>query len=192
MKFIFVRHGQTLFNQLGLTQGWCDSPLTYQGIKQVEQLEGKLRNKKIDAIYSSPLGRAYQTASILNCHRQLKINRDERLKEIFFGCFEGSSEYLRDHFQVESSTWMDDLKMDYKAYEGENLYEVVGRHYDFLKDVIKKHNENQTILVVGHGCSLHAFIKNMKQDLDLLFFPNAGAVVLDIQDHKINVIDMIH
>lgn len=34
MKIYLVRHGQTLFNQQKKVQGWCDSPLTQEGIKQ--------------------------------------------------------------------------------------------------------------------------------------------------------------
>ena len=37
MRFIFVRHGKTHFNEINLTQGWCDSPLSKVGIKQVEK-----------------------------------------------------------------------------------------------------------------------------------------------------------
>ena len=35
MKYIFVRHGKTHFNEIQLKQGWCDSPLTKQGIKEI-------------------------------------------------------------------------------------------------------------------------------------------------------------
>ena len=38
MRFIFVRHGKTHFNEINLTQGWCDSPLSKVGIKQVENI----------------------------------------------------------------------------------------------------------------------------------------------------------
>ena len=34
MKYIFVRHGKTHFNEIQLKQGWCDSPLTKQGINR--------------------------------------------------------------------------------------------------------------------------------------------------------------
>ena len=33
MKFLFVRHGKTHFNEINLTQGWCDSPLSKLGVK---------------------------------------------------------------------------------------------------------------------------------------------------------------
>lgn len=39
MKFIFVRHGHTLYNKLGLTQGWNNSPLTKLGKRHVKELK---------------------------------------------------------------------------------------------------------------------------------------------------------
>lgn len=43
MKFIFVRHGKTHFNEINLTQGWCDSPLSKLGVKQVENMSLQLK-----------------------------------------------------------------------------------------------------------------------------------------------------
>ena len=47
MKYIFVRHGKTHFNEIQLKQGWCDSPLTKQGIKEIENMAEQLKNYKI-------------------------------------------------------------------------------------------------------------------------------------------------
>ena len=43
-KLYLVRHGQTLFNELHMTQGWCDSPLTELGRKQAKEAGRSLRN----------------------------------------------------------------------------------------------------------------------------------------------------
>ena len=58
MKYIFVRHGKTHFNEIQLKQGWCDSPLTKQGIKEIENMAEQLKDYKIDAAYTSPILRA--------------------------------------------------------------------------------------------------------------------------------------
>lgn len=57
MKFIFVRHGKTHFNEINLTQGWCDSPLSKLGVKQVENMSLQLKDYSINKAYTSPLGR---------------------------------------------------------------------------------------------------------------------------------------
>ena len=51
MKYIFVRHGKTHFNEIQLKQGWCDSPLTKQGIKEIENMAEQLKD------FDWPLGR---------------------------------------------------------------------------------------------------------------------------------------
>lgn len=189
MKFIFVRHGQTYFNQIGLTQGWCDSPLSTKGEKQVNCLEKFLGNVQIDYIYSSPLGRAYQSAALLNQNRHLKICVDERLKEIHFGYFEGLPEHLTEHFQVESPNWFQDLKMNYELYHSEDIKHVIERHNDFMKEVLKKHHEDDTILIVGHGCSFYGFLygllkkENNESHIDFPFLPNACAVTLQFENN---------
>ena len=65
MKFIFVRHGKTHFNEINLTQGWCDSPLSKLGVKQVENMSLQLKDYSINKAYTSPLGRAVETQVIV-------------------------------------------------------------------------------------------------------------------------------
>ena len=65
MKLIFVRHGRTYFNEIRLTQGWCDSPLSRTGQKQVQDMRRQLLDIPITRAYSSNLGRAVETAEVL-------------------------------------------------------------------------------------------------------------------------------
>ena len=52
-------------------------------------------------------------------------------------------------------------KADYTGYEGENVEDVIQRHFELLNDIEKKFQDDDTILMVGHGCSLYAFIKTL-------------------------------
>lgn len=198
MKLILVRHGHIYFNQIGLTQGWCDQPLSDKGRERIYILEKLLKDIHIDYIYSSILGRAYETATIFNENRCLKIHVDERLKEINFGYFEGLPEHLRDNFNVESKNWNQNLKMNYESYHGENINNVIARHHDFINDILTKHNKDDTLLIVGHGCSSYAFIKDIfKDNLNKLypsfqFFPNAGGVVLQLKKNQFQIIDVLN
>lgn len=87
MKFIFLRHGKTEYNEQGLTQGWCDSPLSKTGLKQASYTKEALKDVVIDYAYCSPSGRARQTASIVLGNRDISVMIDDRLKEINFGIF---------------------------------------------------------------------------------------------------------
>ena len=65
-NFYFFRHGQTNENAEGAREGnRTDAYLTSDGVKQAERLAEFLRDKKIDAFYSSPLPRAVRTAEIV-------------------------------------------------------------------------------------------------------------------------------
>ncbi|BAK44027.1 histidine phosphatase family protein [Eggerthella sp. YY7918] len=61
VKFYVVRHGQTLFNVMGRVQGWCDTPLTAEGVQGAEALGRGLARVDFKAAFSSDSGRAMQT-----------------------------------------------------------------------------------------------------------------------------------
>ena len=52
-ELYFVRHGQTLFNVQDKVQGWCDSPLTNEGVEVAKRLGEALKDVHFDALYSS-------------------------------------------------------------------------------------------------------------------------------------------
>lgn len=102
MRFIFVRHGKTHFNEIHLTQGWCDSPLSKVGIRQVESISKQLEQYQIDKAYTSPLGRAVQTANIILSKKEVELTYEEYFKEVNFGIFEGISTELVRKLNIES------------------------------------------------------------------------------------------
>ena len=96
MLFYLVRHGQTDWNRAGKIQGTTDIPLNETGRQQAEQLATVLKERsgypaktRIDAVYASPLARAFQTAEILAKEEKLPLRRLTGLRERDFGCWEG-------------------------------------------------------------------------------------------------------
>ena len=85
-KLYLVRHGQTLFNELHMTQGWCDSPLTELGKKQAKEAGRSLRNVDFSAVYTSTSERTSDTAELIT---DKPYTRLKALKEIYFGLYEG-------------------------------------------------------------------------------------------------------
>ena len=70
-------------------------------------------------------------------------------------------------------------KADYTGYEGENVEDVIQRHFELLNDIEKKFQDDDTILMVGHGCSLYAFIKTLLKNQKLDFPQNASAIIVN-------------
>ena len=72
IRLLFVRHGQTEFNVKKRVQGWCDSPLTQEGIKQAESLIDVLKEVDICVAYSSTSERCRDTLDIILNDRDIK------------------------------------------------------------------------------------------------------------------------
>ena len=84
-----VRHGETEWNVKKLIQGQKDIPLNKKGEDQAMALGKKLKKIKFDAIYSSDLRRAAETAIIIAGKRRLMIIKSKALRERYFGKFQG-------------------------------------------------------------------------------------------------------
>ena len=86
MKLYLIRHGESIGNELGISQGQRnDLSLTEKGRDQAKRIAKKLANEKIDAIYSSDLKRANDTAEIIGKSHNILTTLDKRLRERDFG-----------------------------------------------------------------------------------------------------------
>jgi len=87
VEVLLIRHGRTDANDEGRWQGQTDGALTDEGRRQARLLAAGL--PELDAVYTSPLARARETAEILVEERDLSPSVDDDLKEIGFGSWEG-------------------------------------------------------------------------------------------------------
>ena len=87
---LFIRHGSTLWTTPpSRYQGRTDLPLSVLGRLEAGQLAYRLRAVKLDAIYSSPLRRARETAILLAQDRRISPDTDDRIIELSYGDWEG-------------------------------------------------------------------------------------------------------
>lgn len=85
---ILVRHGESITNAKNIVSDLFDKyPLTERGIKQVQKIATELKDLKIDAIVTSPIIRAKETAMIIAEKLSMDFATDERLREIRMGKF---------------------------------------------------------------------------------------------------------
>ena len=155
MKDLYLmRHGQTFFNQEGLVQGVCDSPLTDLGIEQAKQARAFFEKNGIEfgGISSSTQERASDTLEIVT--GRTDYTRLKGVKEWNFGLFEAQPERLQPKFRAGAVSF-EDL---YVPYGGEDVIQVGERMLTTLTEVVKKTPtfENPT-LVVSHGGAMWAF-----------------------------------
>ncbi|WP_262249327.1 histidine phosphatase family protein [Parapedobacter soli] len=146
-----LRHGETTYNADGNRYcGRTDANLTEKGIAQAQRVGEALQGKTIDAVYASPLQRAYRTAEIVT-GGQLPVTRDPRLIELDFGVWEGKT---RDEFIAEApelwEAWNTDPATTPAGGTGDTATQVVQRVDDFFAEMQRHHN-GQTIVVVAHN-----------------------------------------
>jgi broad specificity phosphatase PhoE len=82
-ELILVRHGQSTANARGTWQGQMDFPLSDEGRKQAGMAGLALSRETFDGLYSSPLSRAFETASIIRARTGFRgeVIRVEGLSE---------------------------------------------------------------------------------------------------------------
>ncbi len=88
-RVVLWRHGQTDMNLTGRIQGARDFPLNDKGVDQARAAAKIIAGLEPSLIVSSPLARAFQTASELSALIGVDVETDDRFKERSFGLFEG-------------------------------------------------------------------------------------------------------
>jgi broad specificity phosphatase PhoE len=88
-SIFLARHGQTQWNALGRKQGQLDSPLTELGVEQVRGNAKLLNGERIDAIFSSPIGRARASAALISKEIGLPVEELDDLSEVDYGQWSG-------------------------------------------------------------------------------------------------------
>lgn len=166
MNLFVMRHGTTIWNEKGITQGRSQNRLSKTGIELAKERAKEYANTKFDVIVCSPLMRTVQTANIMNKFHNVKILKDERLLEIDQGYFTGKS---KDNLTKEE---LKNKSLRSKSYGMESFEEVKDRVVSFLKDLKQKY-PFQNILIVTHNCNATFFDYVLrKEKFDAKNFPN--------------------
>lgn len=170
MKIYLTRHGETKWNQERRMQGSKNSSLTEKGVEDAQKLQKRLASVEFDRIYSSPLGRAVETAEIVKGNRELEIEKVPEFMEMHFGEWEGRTvEEIEDAYgQGYRNFW--DAPEKYQPMGGESFDEILSRVERGLK-VIAEDTEKEeqgekeiNVLLVAHAVvikSIYALVKNL-------------------------------
>ena len=137
-KLLLVRHGETDWNAGGRLQGQTDRPLSDFGRKQARRLADELAAEKLEAIYSSDLSRARETAEIIGARIGLPVELDPDLREKDWGTWEGLTAVERDRV----------------AFVGESTEAHQERILRALRRISESHSDGTNVLVVTHGGSM--------------------------------------
>ena len=149
MKVFVVRHGTTVWNEEGRTQGRRQNKLSKNGKIIAQETAEKLKNEKIDIIYASPLMRTMQTTNIVNAYHNAKVVRCELLTEVDQGVYSGR--LYRKLTEKENQ-----LKTErHPSTKMETLDKAFERTKMFVETILKKETK-ESVLIVSHNniCSM--------------------------------------
>ena len=170
--FYIVRHGQTLLNSLDRAQGWADSPLTDAGKQTAVELGHKLKSIDFDAVYTSDMLRAIQTAELIMDAGEKKgmpIEKDARLREWCLGNMEAENnavfikkvaDWLGGASFAELNKRLPDVADAIYEHDTTGMAETFQTIEERLKaafmDMAQRHGvrENSNILVVTHAFAI--------------------------------------
>lgn len=187
MELIIVRHGETDCNLKGTYYGWSDVDLNENGIRQACHARDKLKGLKADAIFSSPLKRALETAKIINENCNLEIICSDSLKERGFGKWEDLTRAeIENMYPDEYKLWTEDW-MDYCIEGGESARQAYSRVTGFMDALVSSHKEGVFIIVSHLGCIriMIAHLLNMPAGGEWRFRVDNGSITkIEINDEK--------
>lgn len=150
-RLIIVRHGQTEWNTLNRVQGLRNNPLSPEGESQAHRLGRRLKDERIDVIYTSTLRRAIHTAEAVAAHHPaVEIRKCPELNEMDWGVWEGLTFGEIEERYPDQLERRDQDKFNFAPEEGESPADLERRLIPFLKEIVRRHN-GKTVLIVGHG-----------------------------------------
>jgi broad specificity phosphatase PhoE len=176
-----IRHGETEWNIIGRWQGILDVQLNKVGREQAQKLAEEAKNTGIEAIYSSDLSRAAETAQALAAPLGLTPILDTRLRELHIGVFQGLKEAeIKQKYPEEFAAFLAN-PLEYRIPEGESRMDLQARVFALWKELLSS-SQHQTIALVSHNGTLKMLLSALFPEKTDFFqshsIPNATLNVL--------------
>jgi probable phosphoglycerate mutase len=147
---LMVRHGETAANRDRLALGRADPELTERGRTQAAAVAARLGSTSVATVFSSPLGRARETAALIAEVAGTAVVVDERLIELDYGARDGSS--FADLPADQLARWRTDPT--FAPPGGESLRAVAARVGAFCTE----HLDGPTVVAVSHVSPIKAAV----------------------------------
>jgi broad specificity phosphatase PhoE len=150
---LIARHGQSDWNAARRWQGHADRPLTEKGREQAHALAARLAHIDLDAVYSSDLRRARDTAAVVAESQGIDLRELPELREVDVGSWSGLTRAeAEERFPEGFARW----KSGYPGWEdGETYEEMTDRILATVTRIGREH-EGDRVLIVSHGGPIRA------------------------------------
>jgi broad specificity phosphatase PhoE len=150
---LLARHGESDWNRSQQWQGFADRPLTDHGRRQAAELAERLADTELDAVYSSDLQRARETAETVARIKGLIVETTADLREVDVGSWEGLTRAEAEaRFPERYALWLQGRE----GWEDGETYEAMSERVVRAIHRIAKAHGGQRVLTVAHGGSIRA------------------------------------
>lgn len=167
MNIYIIRHGETDWNVVKRLQGHSDIPLNEEGIRLARVTSEAMKDIPFSVIYTSPLKRAKETATLIRGERDIPIIEDERIKEICFGIYEGLH-CAKERYDIPDREFMNFFECPEKYQppeNGETIQHLCDRTTNFLQELIHNQElENKNVLISTHGAAIRGILSLLWAD----------------------------
>jgi broad specificity phosphatase PhoE len=158
-------------------------PLTEHGVAQTLQAVKGLSMRGASKIYSSSILRAAQTAEILGDALRVPVEETNSLREYDCGELEGKSDEVTwiEHAKVIRA-WLNEEDFEVRSRGGESFLDIERRFVPFIDFVRGKHDDSETIILMGHGGIFRAMLPVVAENLSFDFVrtaPMPNLIVID-------------
>jgi broad specificity phosphatase PhoE len=182
MTAVYVlRHPETTWNVAERYQGRLESPLSAEGRRQCQLTVRAFEDGPLDAVYSSPLGRALELARSLAGATEARLVVDQRLTEIAQGPWEGLYRAeIRQRYADLAQTWYE-TPDTVRFPGGESLGDVQERAISVLARIYDRHPD-QNVCIVTHSVVVQVLAATILclplRHLHRIHVSNAGVTTL--------------
>lgn len=181
-RLIFIRHGESTWNRDRRIQGQLDPPLSELGQEQARAVARRLASRPVDALYTSDLLRASQTAEQIALSTGLAAAPMQELREIFLGEWEGlQSDDIAKRFPAEWAAWIREPSWDIvPGGEGAEVFEQ--RVDSALEQLFERHPQGDAIVVTHGGViqvALHRVVGRSSHGIFAFRISNASMSVVE-------------
>lgn len=188
-----IRHGESEANRNNIFAGHIDPDLQDKGVEQAKVTAKFICDKyKVDKIYSSDLKRAYNTALELSKLTGLEITKDEGMREIKAGEWEGIlfTDLIK-FFPDDFGKWMTDIG-EAGCTGGETIREMTSRVCSTIEKIALE-NDGKTVAVASHATPIRAILTmvrhgNVEKMNDVDWVSNASVTELSYENGKFEVV----
>ncbi len=160
-ELYLIRHGESLGNRDRRFLGHTDLDLTERGYEQAKCAAAFFEDIHIDAVYSSDLLRAFNTAKPIADSKGLTVIPEKDLRELFAGSWEQMTyEEIPLSFPKIWSDWQNANVPDLRAPEGESFSELLERVESTLLRIAKE-NEGKAVAIGLHATPIRLMMNKL-------------------------------